>query len=146
MNQGSSHVATHSLTSLVRAEQVEFYIQMKLRQQVEIGRKYQTGSLAGTCSIRTTALDYLITRTVILELQMKDQVLYFLTPFRRLSSDSPGDWKIRTCWVISVLKERFVYLYFQFHDVLITLSVGSMWTNEISGLVKRCWKLRKRLK
>lgn len=57
-----------------QGEQTELYIQMKMQEQVETGRKYRTGNLAGTHSI-TTALGYLITgmvRTVILALQMKD--------------------------------------------------------------------------
>lgn len=63
VNQDSSLLATHSLSSLIRAEQTEFYIQMKLQGRVETGRKDQTGNLAGKHSI-TTALDCLITGTV----------------------------------------------------------------------------------
>lgn len=114
INQDSSHLATHSLSFLVRAEQTECYIQMKLQEQVETGRKDQTGNLPGTHS-NTTALVCLITRvvrTVILALQMKDQVLYFLTPFHRISSDSPSHWKNHDLLSHKCLKRKVCLLVF----------------------------------
>lgn len=85
------HGGSSRLAAPLGTERAASPVQMELQGELRQAESTRLGVGLGHVAVRKTLWASLIARmvrTMILALQMKDDVLYFLTPFHRLSSDS----------------------------------------------------------